>query len=71
MDIEELLETVRKEDPEIYQVIIAFLKGEISREEIDIFISLSDEKDRAEWVKQQIAKQKNIEREKRCIALWK
>ncbi|HEM4056334.1 TPA: hypothetical protein U1W00_001970 [Streptococcus suis] len=64
MDIEELLETVRKEDPEIYQVIIAFLKGEISREEIDIFISLSDEKDRAEWVKQQIAKQKNIEREK-------
>ncbi|HEM3484979.1 hypothetical protein [Streptococcus suis] len=71
MDIEELLETVRKEDPEIYQVIIAFLKGEISREEIDIFISLSDEKDRAEWVKQQIAKQKNIEREKRYIALWK
>ncbi|HEL2006483.1 TPA: hypothetical protein U1165_001747 [Streptococcus suis] len=64
MDIEELLETVRKEDPEIYQVIIAFLKGEISREEIDIFISLSDDKDRAEWVKQQIAKQKNIEREK-------
>ncbi|HEL1617419.1 TPA: hypothetical protein TXL58_001484 [Streptococcus suis] len=64
MDIEELLETVRKEDPEIYQVIIAILKGEISREEIDIFISLSDEKDRAEWVKQQIAKQKNIEREK-------
>ncbi|HEM5199453.1 TPA: hypothetical protein U1364_000611 [Streptococcus suis] len=64
MDIEELLETVRKEDPEIYQVIIAFLKGEISREEIDIFISLSDEKDRAEWVKQQIAKQKNIDREK-------
>ncbi|MGU7885972.1 hypothetical protein ACS6XZ_06510 [Streptococcus suis] len=64
MDIEELLETVRKEDPEIYQVIIAFLKGEISREEIDIFISLSDEKDRAEWIKQQIAKQKNIEREK-------
>lgn len=63
MDIEELLETVRKEDPEIYQVIIAFLKGEISREEIDIFISLSDEKDRAEWIKQQIAKQKNIERE--------
>lgn len=64
MDIEELLETVRKEAPEIYQVIIAFLKGEISREEIDIFTSLSDEKDRAEWVKQQIAKQKNIEREK-------
>ncbi|NQJ70519.1 hypothetical protein HO542_04045 [Streptococcus suis] len=64
MDIEEILETVRKENPEIYQVIIAFLKGEISREEIDIFISLSDEKDRAEWVKQQIAKQKNIEREK-------
>ncbi|HEL2685702.1 TPA: hypothetical protein T7L01_001859 [Streptococcus suis] len=64
MDIEELLETVRKEDPEIYQVIIAFLKGEISREEIDIFISLSDDKDKAEWVKQQIAKQKNIEREK-------
>ncbi|HEM3443072.1 TPA: hypothetical protein U1B40_001617 [Streptococcus suis] len=64
MDIEELLETVRKEDPEIYQVIIAFLKGEIPRDEIDIFLSLSDEKDRAEWVKQQIAKQKNIEREK-------
>lgn len=64
MNIEETLETVRKEDPEIYQVIIAFLKGEISREEIDIFISLSDEKDRAEWVKQQIAKQKNIGREK-------
>ncbi|HFR3838433.1 TPA: hypothetical protein ACHWCB_001829 [Streptococcus suis] len=64
MNIEELLETVRKEDPEIYQVIIAFLKGEIPREEIDIFLSLSDEKDRAEWVKQQIAKQKNIEREK-------
>ncbi|MCB2863334.1 hypothetical protein [Streptococcus suis] len=64
MDIEELLETVRKENPEIYQVIIAFLKGEISREEIDIFISLSDDKDRAEWIKQQIAKQKNIEREK-------
>ncbi|CYU94651.1 hypothetical protein [Streptococcus suis] len=64
MNIEELLETIRKEDPEIYQVIIAFLKGEISREEIDIFLSLSDENDRAEWVKQQIAKQKNIEREK-------
>ncbi|HEL2028783.1 hypothetical protein [Streptococcus suis] len=64
MNIKETLETVRKEDPEIYQVIIAFLKGEISREEIDIFISLSDDKDRAEWVKQQIAKQKNIEREK-------
>ncbi|HEL1613809.1 TPA: hypothetical protein ACGORW_001481 [Streptococcus suis] len=64
MDIEEILETVRKENPEIYQVIIAFLKGEISREEIDIFISLSDDKDRAEWIKQQIAKQKNIEREK-------
>ncbi len=26
MDIEEILETVRKENPEIYQVIIAFLK---------------------------------------------
>ncbi|HFR3443190.1 TPA: hypothetical protein ACHU7F_001872 [Streptococcus suis] len=64
MHIEEILEPVRKVYPEIYQVIIAFLKGEISREEIDIFISLSDEKDRAEWVKQQIAKQKNIEREK-------
>ncbi|HEL2669636.1 TPA: hypothetical protein T6S38_002023 [Streptococcus suis] len=64
MDIEEILETVRKENPEIYQVIIAFLKGEISRKEIDIFISLSDDKDRAEWIKQQIAKQKNIEREK-------
>lgn len=64
MNIKETLETVRKEDPEIYQVIIAFLKREISREEIDIFISLSDDKDRAEWVKQQIAKQKNIEREK-------
>ncbi|HEL2441163.1 TPA: hypothetical protein ACT2FU_002211 [Streptococcus suis] len=51
MNIEETLETVRKEDPEIYQVIIAFLKGEISREEINIFISLSDDKDRAEWVK--------------------
>ncbi|ABP90482.1 TPA: hypothetical protein ACIRJ4_001519 [Streptococcus suis] len=63
MDIEEILETVRKENPEIYQVIIAFLKGEISREEIDIFISLSDDKDRAEWVKQQIEKRKNIERE--------
>lgn len=43
-------------------MIIAFLKGEISRDEIDIFISLSDEKDKAEWIKQQIAKQKNIER---------
>ncbi|HEM3602196.1 TPA: hypothetical protein U1C00_001228 [Streptococcus suis] len=64
MDIEELLETVRKEDPEICQVIIAFLKGEISREEIYIFISLSDEKDRDEWVKQQVEKRKNIEREK-------
>ncbi|MBO4113379.1 hypothetical protein E8L09_02160 [Streptococcus suis] len=64
MNIEEILETVRKEDPEIYQVIIAFLKGEIPRDEIDIFLSLSDEKDRAEWVKQQIAKQKNIEKEK-------
>ncbi|WP_261309684.1 hypothetical protein [Streptococcus suis] len=39
MDIEETLETVRKEDPEIYQVIIAFLKGEISREE-KIFLYL-------------------------------
>ncbi|WP_409374261.1 hypothetical protein [Streptococcus suis] len=64
MDIEELLETVRKEDPEICQVIIAFLKEEISREEIYIFISLSDEKDRDEWVKQQVEKRKNIEREK-------
>ncbi|MGQ7625734.1 hypothetical protein ACTGUY_04715 [Streptococcus suis] len=64
MDIEEILETVRKKDPEIYQVIIAFLKREIPEEEIDFFLSLSDEKDRAEWVKQQIAKQKNIEREK-------
>ncbi|HFU4026244.1 TPA: hypothetical protein ACGO0F_001983 [Streptococcus suis] len=62
MNIEETLETVRKEAPEIYQVIIAFLKGEISRDEIDIFISLSDEKDKVEWIKQQIAKQKNIER---------
>lgn len=64
MDIEEILETVRKKDPEIYQVIIAFLKSEIPKEETDFFLSLSDEKDRAEWVKQQIAKQKNIEREK-------
>lgn len=64
MDIEEILETVRKKDPEIYQVIIAFLKMEIPKEETDFFLSLSDEKDRAEWVKQQIAKQKNIEREK-------
>ncbi|MFH6615082.1 hypothetical protein QE521_01890 [Streptococcus suis] len=62
MNIEETLENIRNEDPEIYQVIIAFLKGEISRDEIDIFISLSDEKDKAEWIKQQIAKQKNIER---------
>ncbi|MFX3849726.1 hypothetical protein ACJBT6_10535 [Streptococcus suis] len=43
MDIEDILETVRKENHEIYQVIIAFLKGEISLEEIDIFISLSDD----------------------------
>ncbi|HEM6342574.1 TPA: hypothetical protein U2D03_002189 [Streptococcus suis] len=63
MDIEELLEPVRKEKPELYQVIIAFLKGEIPREERDFFLSLSDEKDRAEWVKQQIEKRKNVERE--------
>ncbi|MFX3683353.1 hypothetical protein ACJBPO_10300 [Streptococcus suis] len=63
MHIEEILETVRKENPEINQVIIAFLKGEISREEIEIFISLSDDKDRADWVKKQIETRKNIESE--------
>ncbi|HFI0942074.1 TPA: hypothetical protein ACGO7A_000440 [Streptococcus suis] len=64
MNIEELLETVRKEDPDIFQLILAIINREIPEEERDYFLSLSDEKDRAEWVKQQIAKQKNIEREK-------
>ncbi|HFI0587034.1 hypothetical protein MXF79_08855 [Streptococcus suis] len=64
MNIEEILETVRKEDPDIFQLILAIINREIPEEERDYFLSLSDEKDRAEWVKQQIAKQKNIEREK-------
>ncbi|MBO4112156.1 hypothetical protein [Streptococcus suis] len=62
MNIEEILETVRKEDPDIFQLILAIINREIPEEERDYFLSLSDEKDRAEWVKQQIAKQKNIER---------
>ncbi|HFI0507664.1 TPA: hypothetical protein ACGOZ0_001415 [Streptococcus suis] len=53
MNIEEILEPVRKVYPEIYQVIMAYLKGEIPEEEIDIFISLLEKKNRTEWIKQQ------------------
>ncbi|HFI0562527.1 TPA: hypothetical protein ACGO35_000200 [Streptococcus suis] len=53
MHIEEILEPVRKVYPEIYQVIMAYLKGEIPEEEIDIFISLLEKKNRTERIKQQ------------------
>ncbi|HFI0099715.1 TPA: hypothetical protein ACGORY_000265 [Streptococcus suis] len=64
MNIEEQLKIIVREKPELFDVIFAFITGKIPKEERDYFLSLSDEKDRAEWVKQQIAKQKNIEREK-------
>ncbi|WP_105140388.1 hypothetical protein [Streptococcus suis] len=64
MDIEEQLKIIAREEPELFDVLFAFLTGKITKEERDYFLSLSDEKDRAEWVKQQIAKHKNIEREK-------
>ncbi|MBO3837664.1 hypothetical protein [Streptococcus suis] len=62
MNIEEQLKIIVREEPELFDVIFAFITGKIPKEERDYFLSLSDEKDRAEWVKQQIAKQKNIER---------
>ncbi|HEL1639057.1 TPA: hypothetical protein TXL45_002112 [Streptococcus suis] len=64
MDIEEQLKIIAREEPELFNVLFAFITGKIIKEERDYFLSLSDEKDRAEWVKQQIAKHKNIEREK-------
>ncbi|HEM4849763.1 TPA: hypothetical protein U1104_002218 [Streptococcus suis] len=64
MDIEEQLKIIAREEPELFNVLFAFITGKIKKEERDYFLSLSDEKDRAEWVKQQIAKHKNIEREK-------
>ncbi|CYW71251.1 hypothetical protein HO757_02570 [Streptococcus suis] len=62
MNIEEQLKIIVREKPELFDFIFAFITGKIPKEERDYFLSLSDEKDRAEWVKQQIAKQKNIER---------
>ncbi|HEM6556686.1 TPA: hypothetical protein U2E34_000821 [Streptococcus suis] len=62
MNIEEQLKIIVREEPELFDVIFAFITGKIPKEERDYFLSLSDEKDRAEWVKQQMAKQKNIER---------
>ncbi|HEM6247715.1 TPA: hypothetical protein U2C64_002151 [Streptococcus suis] len=64
MDIEEQLKIIAREESELFNVLFAFITGKITKEERDYFLSLSDEKDRAEWVKQQIAKHKNIEREK-------
>ncbi|HEL2218056.1 TPA: hypothetical protein TYI97_000582 [Streptococcus suis] len=64
MNIKEQLKIIEREEPELFDVIFACITGKIPKEEVDYFLSLSDEKDRAEWVKQQIVKRKNIEREK-------